>query len=403
MDLHEIVESGLCSGCGACVYVAGESAVKMEMDKSGYLRPIELRPLINSEQEAIRKVCPGIGLEHPPTFDKPITYHPVWGPIIDLQAGYANDPEVRYKGSSGGVLSSLLIYLIETKQVDFVVQTKASQRFPLLNETVFSETREDIISAAGSRYAPASPVSAIGEALLKKGKFAFVGKPCDVAAVRKIIQSDPALEARIPFLLSFMCAGTPSMKGTEEIISQFKVNKQDVTRFDYRGNGWPGMTKVELEDETVKAMDYNTSWGSILNKHLQPRCKMCADGTGEFADIVGADAWYGKDGYPDFTEQDGRSLIIARSLKGKMVMDLAERSKVIQAAQFNLSKLSTIQPYQFLRKASMVPRLLSLRIFARKVPRYLNMELIAASSESSFRKHAREFLGTISRCIKGRV
>src|SRR3712207_7050821 len=41
---------------------------------------------------------------------------------------------------------------------------------------------------------------------------------------------------------------------------------------------------------------------------FRSRCKICPDGTGEFADIVCADAWYGKDGYPDFAEREGRSL-----------------------------------------------------------------------------------------------
>lgn len=51
-------------------------------------------------------------------------------------------------------------------------------------------------------------------------------------------------------------------------------------------------------------MSYNESWGNILGKYLQKRCKICPDGIGEFADIVCADAWHGdKSGYPNFEEK----------------------------------------------------------------------------------------------------
>jgi coenzyme F420 hydrogenase subunit beta len=37
-------------------------------------------------------------------------------------------------------------------------------------------------------------------------------------------------------------------------------------------------------------MSYADSWGGILSRHVQFRCKICPDGTGGFADVVCADA-----------------------------------------------------------------------------------------------------------------
>jgi len=403
LQLDEIVSAGLCSGCGACVFAATEGAVSMQLDSKGYLRPVANRELAQAEHIAIREVCPGIGLTHPATLAKGIAYHPVWGPMASLMSGHANDPEVRHKGSSGGVLSALLIHLLDTGKVDFVVHTRASDADPLLNQTVFSATREDILSGAGSRYAPAAPVAALRAALARPGKFAFVGKPCDVAAVRKIVLARPAVAKRIPYLLSFMCAGTPSMAGTHEILQRFGMQATDVKSFRYRGDGWPGLARAETTDGRFETMDYNTAWGTILNKHLQPRCKMCADGTGEFADVVCADAWYGKDGYPDFAEADGRSLLITRTESGTTLASDSVASGAISTTSFDHSLLSDIQPYQKRRKLEMPARRIAAQVLRHPWPHYRHLRLGLCFKQLSLHQSIKAFIGTALRLLNGRI
>ncbi len=403
MTLEKIVAAGLCSGCGACVFAAAQGAVEMRLDDDGYLRPVALRTLDETEQSSIRQFCPGIGLQHPEQFEKGVNYHPVWGPISKLAAGHAVDDEVRHMGSSGGALSGLLIHLLETGKIDFVLHTRASEAQPLKNESVFSGTREEVIAAAGSRYAPASPVAALRDALARPGKFAFVGKPCDVAAVRKILQARPEVAERIPYLLSFMCAGTPSMKGTHEILRRFGMNADEVAGFRYRGDGWPGLACAESTSGRRETMDYNTAWGTILNRHLQARCKMCADGTGEFADVVGADAWHGKDGYPDFAEAEGRSLVLARTGAGSRLVAEAVDAGDITIEPFPLAELNAIQPYQRRRKQEMRARALAAIICTKPWPKYTNLNLGQCAKQLSLAFRVKAFAGAVKRIIAGKM
>lgn len=403
MTMEKIVAAGLCSGCGACVFAAAQGAVEMRLDGDGFQRPVALRALNETEQSSIRQFCPGIALQHPEQFDKGVSYHPAWGPVSKLAAGHAIDADVRHKGSSGGALSGLLIHLLETGKIDFVLHTRASETQPLKNESVFSCTRDDVIAAAGSRYAPASPVAALREALARPGKFAFVGKPCDVAAVRKIVLARPELAARIPYLLSFMCAGTPSMKGTHEILHRFKMNADEVVGFRYRGDGWPGLACAETTNGRRETMDYNTAWGSILNRHLQPRCKMCADGTGEFADVVGADAWHGKDGYPDFAEAEGRSLVLARTDTGSRLVSEAIDAGTIAIEPFPIEDLNAIQPYQRRRKQEMRARALAASICAKPWPKYKNLHLRQCAKQLSLSLRVKAFAGAVKRIIVGKL
>src|SRR3546814_16587829 len=69
-------------------------------------------------------------------------------------------------------------------------------------------------------------------------------------------------------------------------------------------------------------MSYERSWGDHLSREVQFRCKICPDAVGGTADIACADAWYGGEGgYPQFEEQDGRSLIMVRSTVARTFLD----------------------------------------------------------------------------------
>src|SRR3546814_12796145 len=87
-----------------------------------------------------------------------------------------------------------------------------------------------------------------------------------------------------------------------------------LSEFRYRGNGWPGQAVARTTDGRAGEMSYERSWGDHLSREVQFRCKICPDAVGGTADIACADAWYGGEGgYPQFEEQDGRSLIMVRS------------------------------------------------------------------------------------------
>ncbi|MHB1371901.1 MAG: Coenzyme F420 hydrogenase/dehydrogenase, beta subunit C-terminal domain, partial [Pseudomonadaceae bacterium] len=301
--LNRVLKNDLCSGCGMCSSVASDDAVQIRLNADGYHRPVLNKAYagksIASEQasSAFAKSCPALNLDIRPY--KTANYHPVWGEILETLKGHALDNEVRQAGSSGGVISALAQYCLEQKLVDGVIQIQASQTDPLENVATISRSRQNIIASSGSRYAPASPAQALKWVAMSTEKYLFIGKPCDVAAVRQMQAHDPRLKQNIPYVVSFMCAGTPSLHGTEQVLDQLGVEREDVTSFRYRGDGWPGLTKATLKNGDARTMTYNDSWGKVLNRHLQTRCKICPDGIGEFADIVCADGWEGDEkGYP---------------------------------------------------------------------------------------------------------
>jgi coenzyme F420 hydrogenase subunit beta len=392
--IDSVVANGFCSGCAACAGIAGENTVKMSISRQGYLRPVFLNQLSPQQSEKINNVCPGIRIERAST---EVPYHAIWGALSSVRTAHSTDAEIRRVGSSGGVISALALFLLETRKVDFVAQIAVSIDDPLVNRIQQSRTRDDVLRAAGSRYAPAAPLEMIEEFLNSGERFAFIGKPCDVAALRALARVDNRVNRQVPFMISFMCAGVPSFHGTHALLERMGVATEDLSQFRYRGDGWPGNARAVTRDGRVEEMDYNSSWGNVLNRHLQFRCKICPDGTGELADIVCADAWYGKDGYPDFDERDGRSLLLARTATGEKLVSDAMSARVIDGSDLAVVDIASMQPYQLNRKQMVLARLIGTWLRRGSVPRYLNFGLVRASWSAAKSSWFRNAIGTFKR------
>jgi len=397
--LHSIVESGLCHGCGGCAASLPAGRITISMTDDGFLRPVSQSPLTSDEMNVVEQVCSGAALQHEKI--KP-DYNPLWGPIIASRVGYSSDPELRYAGSSGGVLSSISAALLDSGEVDFVLQVAASFGDPIGNTPRPSDGRVDVIEAAGSRYAPSATLADLELHLASGLRFAVVGKPCDIATLRRMAQRDVRIDKQIPYMLSFMCAGVPSRKGTYAVLRELGATYEELTSFSYRGRGWPGYTRAILASGEERSMTYKQAWGGILSRYVQPRCKICPDGTGEFADIVCADAWYGKDGYPDFSEAEGRSMILARTQAGEALIQRLLANDAIVANPLSVSEIGLMQPYQENRKRMVLARLLGLKLLGRRTPRYRKLSLVQLSRKSSLKTSFRNFAGTFVRATQGK-
>ncbi len=391
-----ILKNNLCAGCGLCESVFGKDKIRISYNDEGFLRPKFEQNLNQKEQRLFEEVCPGISASH----DKTIGHDRLWGPYTSILSGFATDENIRYSGSSGGGLTAMASYLLDQKKVDCVVHIGASEKHPYRNEYKISHTSADVLNNAGSRYAPSATLKNIVEIVENYSAIAIIGKPCDIKGIRNYMKKDKAANTKIKYLLSFMCAGVPSQIATKKIIEQFDIEEKDVASLRYRGEGWPGHFKIEDKQQRTHKMTYNESWGTVLNKHLQFRCKICADGTGEFADITCADAWESSEnGYPSFEEKKGISLIIIRNEKGEKLVEQAKNANYITMLDKNFSstEIAQMQPYQKQRKQNLLARLVALKISGRKIPAYNYNMLLKASLRENPLRLAKNFLGMLKR------
>ena len=396
-SLARVRRGDLCAGCGLCAALA-PGAVEMRMEPPGFLRPHQTAPVPPEADRAIAAACPGlvheVRVEGRPD-------HPLWGPYLAMRTGHAADPALRHRASSGGALSAALVHLLETGAVEGVLQVAADPDDPVGNVAVLSRTPAEIMAAAGSRYAPSAPLAGL-EPLLAAGRpLAFAGKPCDAAALRALMRTDPRARDVFPYVLSFFCAGVPARAGAVEVLAALGAPESETRAFRYRGMGWPGRATATLEGGAERSMTYHESWGRILSRHVQHRCKICADGTGCDADLVCADAWESDDkGYPLFEEGEGTSLIVARTERGLALLREAEAAGRLATAPFDVARLAAIQPGQRSRRTALAPRLAALRLLGRPVPHYRGLGVLRAARLGERRWQARNFLGMARRVLR---
>ena len=399
-SLERVAKGRLCSGCGGCALIA-PGRIVMGYDSQGFLRPRQTGSVSANEDARIARICPGLGqrVEAGERRDDVL-----WGPWLEMRRGHATDERLRHAASSGGALSALLVHLLDTGSVDGVIQTAADPTLPIGNVTILSEDAAAITAAAGSRYAPSAPLAHLEPYLASDRRFAFVGKPCDVAALRALAREDPRVDPRFPVMLSFFCAGVPALTGAREVLDRLGVSEAETQTFRYRGHGWPGRATAQTRDGRTASMSYHDSWGGVLSRHVQHRCKICADGTGKAADLVCADAWEcDARGYPLFEEAPGVSLVVVRTERGAAILAEAQSAGKLMTEPFDPATLAVMQPGQSGRRRALLARLTALRFIGRPVPRYKGLHLWRAARLGGLRGNLRGFLGMLKRELKTRA
>lgn len=384
-----------CTGCGLCKSIRN---VEFYKDEKGYEYP----KLTEKEIEFCKEVCPAGGKALLETSGSQ-----VWGNAEEVYLGWSEDDDVREKASSGGMLTTLCLYLLEKEIVDGIIQTKVDDHSAYGTKTVISRTREDILECKGSRYAISSPLKEIRQLLEEGEKYAFVGKPCDVSALAMYLKKDAEMKEQIPYLFSFFCAGVPSESANIKLLKELNcADPKDCVSLQYRGNGWPGYAMAVKKDGTQTQMTYEDSWGKILGRDVRKSCRFCIDGIGEMADISCGDAWYlTEDKKPSFAEASGRNVVFARSEKGTRLLERAFEEGYVHLEDYRgqLDDLKFIQKYQYERKATMGAMLTALRIFRKAAPDYDKKKMREYGKGVSRKRRVKRFLGSCKRIMAGKM
>jgi len=395
--VDQVVAWRLCMGCGACALVCPEEAIELADVHDEGIRPFVAAERCGHCSKCV-DVCPGIEVCHKSSNSGTIAQlRRGWGPVLALWEGYAADPEIRYKGSSGGAATALSLYGIEHEDIGGVLHIRADSKDPLRNIEVVSKNREELLAGVGSRYSPGAPCIGLAAMTNSDSRCVFVGKPCDVAALRKLQGCEPRLTGKVRLAISIFCAGTPSTSGTEELIRQMGVSKEEVVELRYRGHGWPGNAAVTTKSDCrgMRQMSYERSWGGILSKHVPLRCRLCPDGTGELADISCGDPWY-READP---AEPGRSLLVVRTETGKRFLQDAMRAGYILLQQVESRALTNSQESLWAKRASLWGRLTAMRVGRVPVPHYRGFYLFANWLRLPFMAKARSVLGTCRRIL----
>ena len=337
-NIQYVVDKKKCSGCGACYVACTYNAIEIKRNKSQglYLPHIDKEHCVNCK--ACLAVCSG----H--TFAKKIDFDCAnsdsdLGQYREIFYGYSADTDLRKSAASGGCISEILRSALIHNEIDGAIVVDLSFNCSIDSTVYIARTEADILRAKGSKYFPSNNCIAVKDVLkYTDERFAFVGLPCQVNAIRLLQEKYPVLKNNIKLVIGIFCGHMVNFHGTEALLSANFLNSSRITSLSYRGLGWPGFfNAVENSGRTINIRSGKV-WQEFFQNNLYTpqRCLMCSDFFSNQADISVGDAWD-----PDLLQEssEGYSSLIVRSSFVFMYINRLMRQGVVHLKLYNISRM----------------------------------------------------------------
>ena len=395
----DLARWGLCLGCGACAFICPEENIRLADCIDEGIRPEVANPAACGSCHACLAVCPAWENDHTEINQRPGVLRelvPFCGPVMEIWEGHASDPEIRFRGASGGVITALAAFALAHESVHGVLHVGMDQDDPTRNRTGLSRTRGELLKCTGSRYAAASACDRLQLIADAAGPCLFIGQPSEVTALRKAQALRPDLNRNVSLALSFFCAGSPSRRGTLRLLESLGLPAGDVADLRYRGNGWPGnFTATPRSDRAApRPLTYAEAWG-FVQAYRPFSTQLSPDGTGEDADLSCGDPWY----RPIAPGEAGSSLVVVRTEAGRSFLHRAMAAGAVTLTPADPWKLLESQKNLLAKRGAVGGRIAALALLGRPAPQLRGFSLFANWLRLPLRQRVRSVFGTLRRFL----
>lgn len=311
--VKEVQEPGLCHHCGGCVtFCTAINYGALAMDEDG-------RPHYQDRDKCIEcgicyAICPEI-TEHEEETRKHVSWSAPMGRIIGSTVARSLDPGVRAHATDGGVVTGLLLGLLDKGHIDGAIVAKKS--LPFKREPWLALTRPDLLAAAGfhfdtspgmqrfsqvySTYAPS--VTQLEQVAKKRlTRVAMVGTPCQIHTLRRMEVMGVVPTESIKYYFGLFCSGN------------FMFGEPERRQLEDLGNfTWAEVRKINLKEDLMVHLHSGKVRYIPLDKlgfMKRHACNFCLDYAAEFADLS----------FGGIGAEEGWTSVITRSPVGETLM-----------------------------------------------------------------------------------
>lgn len=320
-----VIDAGLCTRCGSCVGVCPEKALEFD-DVLGPCLPRQIADCTSCG--LCVEACSGQEVFFPALNQQVFGGQPrnaLLGNFRSLYVGHSTDTEIRARGASGGVMSAILIHLLEEGKIDGAVVLGMDEENPWSAKVTIARNPQEVIAAAQSKYSLSPVNTVLAELEHLDGIFAYVGLPCQVHSLRKLQAAGHPEAGKIAYVIGSYCGNILHFDAVRSFLRNNGVSDiEQVVSLQYRAGEWPGYMRVELRNGEVLALKKFYA-NYLIPFFMVDRCKLCVDLANEFADVACGDAWA-----PVYEERGlGWSLVMGRTERGAALLtDMARSGKL---------------------------------------------------------------------------
>lgn len=306
-----MINAAKCCSCGGCEAACPIGAIELQN-----LRPTLVKDC--TKCEFCWKSCPRMiddySAIYPIVYGENVHRDPVLGVFRQAYALRNADESIRKRAQDGGIVTAILIYLLETGAIEGAIVSGINPNEPWKPKPMVATTRTDIISAAKSRYTRSANLVALKHAMkeLKLKQVAVVGTPCHIQAIQRMrLAPLKKVDRTVVMTIGLFCSEVFKFKELMEdkIVGELDVPLANLRKLDIKGKllVYPRGGEESLEIPLNEAKGW-----------VDPGCYGCKDFASEFADIsVGGAGTPGKWSSVLVRTEQGQAVIeemIAKSL-----------------------------------------------------------------------------------------
>lgn len=307
----EIVETGVCTECGACAASCPVNAITGIRTTQKYV------PTLTGE-------CISCGICYTMC---PRTYV-LWSDLIGpFRSVWKARSKLEGPKQDGGAVTALLSYMLDKHLVDAAVVAGFGDT-PWLPEARIVTEADQVRQSGGTIYTHAPVVQGLISAF-RAGHVAVavVGTSCNIDAIAKM-QTHPAgllqLDTKASvFTISLFCTESFDYKRLRDFLESHKVRLEDVRRMAIS----KGVFRIETPTESKE-------WPiGDLEAAAADSCSYCRDFTGKSADLSCGNVG----------SEEGWTTVIVRSVRGEHVLQEAVAEGVVEAELLDAKDLRKIE------------------------------------------------------------
>ncbi|MCC6931779.1 MAG: Coenzyme F420 hydrogenase/dehydrogenase, beta subunit C-terminal domain [Deltaproteobacteria bacterium] len=342
VELGNIVSDDLCHRCGSCLGICPTDV--LGRDDEDYPTIKNLDACINCN--LCVKVCPGDEIDFPKYYKKiheqEFQAEKLHGYFQKAYLGHALDQDMRYRTTSGGVVTAIFSQLFSSGAIDGAIIVKADEQVKWRGQPAVVSSVEEFISGAKSKYVIAPTNEAIAYIRKNPGRYAVVGLPCQIHGLQKMQKVNKPLRDRIVLSFGIFCHAAVEhdplkyiwIKREEEAQGEGKQIERLITRLGKH----PGIPTLKLSDQSERHLYFpyskkyrpnSTEMLNVLYRLYTPaRCFTCFDATSELADISVGDPWM-REPEKSIKFHNGYTFVLARTARGMEALRQAQKQEAI--------------------------------------------------------------------------